>query len=593
MKILLTTLNSKFIHSNLAIRYLKVYTSDIIDANIREFTINQNLDYIVSEIYKEEVDMVAFSTYIWNLNETLEICEALKIIRPDIKIVLGGPEVSFDGEDLMEEKNFIDFIMYGEGEETYRELTKELIKDQNQRDFSSIKGLIYREGSNKTVKNPARPLMQDLNKIPSPYKVIDKSLKNKVIYYESSRGCPFNCSFCLSSTIKGVRYFDIDRVKEDLGKLIDMEVRQVKFVDRTFNANEEYAKEIMTFIMERNPENINFHFEVTAHLLKDSMLEFISQAKEGLFQFEIGVQSTNDKTIDAIGRVTDFERLSQVTREIKSFNNIHQHLDLIAGLPYEDYDSFRNSFNDVYNLKPEKIQLGFLKLLKGSNLRKEEAKYGYKYLDKPPYEVLENKFMDYGDIIKLKSIEDLVEKYYSGEYFSNSVEYIIRNNYPSPFDFYEDFMNYWQKKKYYKVSHSRDRLYTILKEFIESKHNDDYKIVENLIKYDYIYNHNKKRLPHALKLEDEREFNWNIHDVLKDERLLGGILSRYSELPTRRLLNKVTIEDFDFDVIDLIENDYQTENLHYESTHILFKHKDGEINRCESYNIDEVVRSWM
>ena len=247
------------------------------------------------------------------------------------------------------------------------------------------------------------------------------------MYFESSRGCPFNCRFCLSSTIKGVRYFSIDRVKEDLEILIDAKVKQIKFVDRTFNANKEYAMEIMRFIMEKDPKNINFHFEVTAHLLDEEMLSFLKEVKEGLFQFEIGVQSTNERTLETIGRRTDLNRLEEVTKEIKSYKNIHQHLDLIAGLPHEDYNSFKKSFNDVYDIKPEKIPLGFLKLLKGSGLRKDKEKHGFKFLDVPPYEVLETDYIKYGEMLKLKGIEDLVEKYYNEGYFEHSVEYIIKN----------------------------------------------------------------------------------------------------------------------------------------------------------------------
>ena len=514
MKTLLTTLNSKYIHSNLAIRYLQRFVEDIEDVDILEFTINQSIDFIISEIYKLEKDLIGFSVYIWNIKETLAVCQILKLVKPEIKIFLGGPEVSYDMKEALEKYKYIDFILYGEGEETFREFVK-MNKNKN-KDYGGIKGLAYR-GDHKIIVNPARPLIKNLDSIPSPYERMTDEFTNKIVYYESSRGCPFGCKFCLSSTIRGVRYFDIERVKRDLKNLIDMKVRQVKFVDRTFNANKKYSREIMEFLIEEDPQGINFHFEVTAHLIDDETLEFLKTVKEGLFQFEIGVQSTNEKTIEAIGRTTDFEILSQVTREINSFRNIHQHLDLIAGLPYENYASFKKSFNDVYDLKPEKLQLGFLKLLKGSELRENEKLYGYKYIDQPPYEVLENEFISYGEILEIKMIEELVEKYYNEEYFKNTLEYLLVNHYSSPFDFYENFSKYWTGNDYHKKSHSRNKLYTILYRFIKENSFKDENVIYNLLKYDYIFNNKKNRLP--FKFEENKDlYDFNIHEILKEDR---------------------------------------------------------------------------
>lgn len=588
MKIILTTLNSKYIHSNLAIRYLKeyIYNIDDIDIALEEFTINQNIDFILSEVFKKKPDLVCFSTYIWNLNQTLELCNKLKIVNPNIKILLGGPEVSFDGEKYLKEYSFIDYVIYGEGEETFRELILSL---KENKDKKNIKGLIYRNKFGDVIKNNPRPLLKDLNIIPSPYRKLGDELKNKIVYYESSRGCPFNCAFCLSSTIKGVRYFDIERVKKDLDNLINANVRQVKFVDRTFNANKEYAKEIMSFIMEKNPKNINFHFEVTAHLLDEDMLRFLSKAKEGLFQFEIGVQSTNKKTIQAIKRTTDFAKLAYVSKTIKSNKNIHQHLDLIAGLPYEDYKSFEKSFNDVFDLRPEKIQLGFLKLLKGSKLREEEKKHGYKYYNLPPYEVLESKYIKYKELIRLKYIEDMVEKFYNEGYFKNTIEFIIRNYYSSSFKFFEDLSVYWVDKDYHKYSHSRKKLYIILKEFAKYNLYKDYIYIENLIKYDYIFNHSKTRIPNILNLSEKVDYKFNIHELLKNKYILDKYLFKYKDLPTKKLINKTTVEYFNINILKLIENNYNIDDMLKEDTYILFKHKDGIIERCDSFDITEIV----
>ncbi|NLV87753.1 MAG: B12-binding domain-containing radical SAM protein [Tissierellia bacterium] len=591
MKIVLTTLNSKFIHTSLSIRYLKAFVEDIVDVELKEYTINQDINYIASQLFKTNADLIGFSVYIWNLTETLRICEILKKVRPDIKILLGGPEVSFDSKESLETYPFIDYIIYGEGEETFKEFLA-AIKD-GMLDFQDIKGLAYRR-NDQVMVNPPRPLIRDLNTIPSPYNNIGDEFKNKIVYFESSRGCPFNCKFCLSSTIRGVRYFSIDRVKEELDKLIQAKVKQVKFVDRTFNANKKYAMEIMNFIIDKNPEDINFHFEVTAHLLDEEILDFLSNVKEGLFQFEVGVQSTNLKTIEAIGRTTDFPKLREVTKRIKSYKNIHQHLDLIAGLPYEDYGTFKKSFNDVYEIKPEKIQLGFLKLLKGSSLRMNEEKYGFKYLDIPPYEVLENHYIKYEELLKLKSIEELVEKYYNEGYFENSLEYLVMNFYDSPFDFYEDFSLYWEENAYYEVSNSRTRLYEILIEFYECKGFKSLDMFKELIKYDFIKNNKNARLPKGLYNEGKTLGQKEIHNILKDQRILDNYLVQYKDLPTKKTIQNIKIESFSFDILKFIENgydlEYKLDKIIEENTYILFVYQEGVINRCKSYNITHIVK---
>ena len=581
MKIILTTLNSKFIHSNLAIRYLKEYVRDILPVEVLEFTINQSIDSITSEIYIRSPDIVGFSTYIWNIEETLEICQILKLVSPNTKILLGGPEVSFDGVDLLVQNPFIDYIIFGEGEDAFSELIGSV-------NLEDIKGLIYRDINNVIQLNSPRPLIRDLDIIPSPYENIGNEFQNKIVYYESSRGCPFNCEFCLSSTIKGVRYFSLDRVKSDISKLIQGGVSQVKFVDRTFNANKKYSMEIMNFIMNLNPENINFHFEVTAHLIDDETLEFLKKPKEGLFQFEVGVQSTNKETVKAIGRITDFNRLKDVTCRIKSNKNIHQHLDLIAGLPYENYESFKQSFNDVYSIRSEKIQLGFLKLLKGSGLRINGNKYGYKYLDKPPYEVLENDFISYGEINKLKNIENLVDKYYNEGYFSHSVEFIISNFYRNPFDFYEKFSDYWEVNQLDKVSHSRNGLYQIILDFYIANNyifEDEFK---ELLKYDYIANNKKITLPNGINRSENNLGNIELHDVLKNKRLISTYLKDYENTPTKKLINMVLIEAFSMDIFELINNKYKPLS-NYKDIFILFDYKDKQINRCIASDVTEFV----
>lgn len=584
MKILLTTLNSKYIHSALSIRYFKAYTKDI-PMEIREFTINQSIEYIVGEIYKMDLDIIAFSTYIWNRNEVFQVCETLKIIKPDIKIILGGPEVSFDGENLLKENYFIDYIVFGEGEETFDELIRVLTKNKI-KDLKDIDGIIFRENDN-VIQTKPRALICDLDTIPSPYKMIGDEFENKIVYFESARGCPFNCQFCLSSTIKGLRYFSLERVLDDLNILIDAKVSQIKFVDRTFNANKKYAMKIMEFIMEKDPSNMNFHFEVTAHLLDEEMLEFLSKAKKGLFQFEIGVQSTNPKTLDAVGRNMDFEKLKEVVLRIKSFGNIHQHLDLIAGLPYEDYNSFKKSFNDVYEIGIEKLQLGFLKLLKGSGLRIEEEKYGFKYLDLPPYEVLETNDIPYKDILRLKGIEDLVEKYHNEDYFRHTTEYIIKNYFETPFDFFEDLLLFWEEREYQKVSHSRNNLYHILVEYYK-KREFNIEICDELLKYDYFATNKNFNPPNYIK-RNKIINQSEKHEILKDNKILEDILPKYIDIPTKKFINDIVIENFDIDIIKLIENDYIVKENFKIDNYILFDYTKG-IEKTEIFNIDKYIR---
>ena len=584
MDTLIVTLNSKYIHSNLAIRYLKRFVEDIEDVGILEFTINQNIDFIASEIYKQEKELVVFSVYIWNIKETLKICKILKTVKPELKIALGGPEVSYDIKQHMESYEYIDFIMFGEGEETFREFILE--NQKTEKDYKGIDGLAFRNEGEAVVNSP-RKLMEDLNIIPSPYEEKTDEFKNKIVYYESSRGCPFGCKFCLSSTIRGVRYFDIDRVKRDLKNLIDMGVRQVKFVDRTFNANKKYSREIMEFLIKEDPEGINFHFEVTAHLIDKETLNFLETVKEGLFQFEIGVQSTNPKTIEAVGRTTDFERLSRVVRRIKSFKNIHQHLDLIAGLPYEGIESFKKSFDDVYNLEPEKLQLGFLKLLKGSELRLLQENYGYKYIDEPPYEVLESNYIDYGGILKLKDIEEMVDRYYNDGNFKNTIKFLVKNHYGSPYNFYDDFSKFWNENGYHKVSHSKRTLYKILYNFIKRRSFEYIELIYDLLKYDYIYNNKNRNLP--FKIEGQTEERFNIHDVLKDNRILDNYLERYKDTPTKRVINKVNVVGFSFNVLEVIREGFNP--MEKEDTYVLFDYKDGSIIKCETNNITSIVGS--
>lgn len=580
MSIVLTTLNSKFIHSNLAIRYLKEYVKDFKEVYLMEFTINQDLAEIASNLYLKDADLIGFSTYIWNIDQTLEICERLKIVNPNIKLLLGGPEVSFDMEVFLKDHSHIDYVIYGEGEETFKELVMGSSPE-------NIRGLAYRRGEHVRV-NPPRPLIEDLDRIRSPYENIGDEFKNKIAYYESSRGCPFNCAFCLSSTIKGVRYMGIERVKRDLDNLIEGGVRQVKFVDRTFNADREFSREIMEHIVKKDPEGVNFHFEVTAHLVDKDQLDFFKTIKEGLFQFEIGVQSTNPKTIHAIGRSTDLDKLSEVTTSIRHSRNIHQHLDLIAGLPYEDYRRFGQSFDHLFLLRPEKIQLGFLKLLKGSRLRNKMDEYGYILLDKAPYEILKSKWLSYDDLIVLKRIEELVEKYYNEQYFQHSLEYMIKNRFNGAFHFFEEFSKYWSVNCFFEVSHSRDALYRIINEYSRYKVGGKDLVFEDLLRYDYLLSNGGKPLPEFLGKEASNS-SLNIHGILKSDDIINDFLPQHSGLPTKKLMKKVNILRFSYNPFDLTNDGYSSD-VGKNDTVVLFHYMDQKINRCNSYDITEYAK---
>ncbi|MTI68968.1 MAG: DUF4080 domain-containing protein [Firmicutes bacterium] len=584
MKVLLNTLNSKFIHSSLSIRYIKEYCNELdINVEVNEYTINQNADFIAGEIFKKDPKVVAFSCYIWNIEKTLYIAKLLKKVKCNIKIVLGGPEVSFNSENILKENPYIDIIVHGEGEKTFKEL---LWTYKNNKQIKDIDGIVYRE-KNKIIKNSPRELIDNLDSIPSPFNGDLKEYKNKIVYYESSRGCPFNCKFCLSSTIKGVRFFSIDRVKDDLKKLIDAGVKQVKFVDRTFNTNKEFALDIMKFVISKNPKNINFHFEVTAHLIDEEMLDFLKNVPEGLFQFEVGVQTTNEKTIKSIGRTTDFKKLSSVVKRIKGFKNIHQHLDLIAGLPFEDYESFKKSFNDVYNLSPDKLQLGFLKLLKGSELRKREEEYGFEYINNPPYEVIENDFIEYKEILKLKTIEDLVEKYANEISFENTVKFIINNFYNTPFEFYSDFARFWEKNNYHLISHSKKKLYKIIYKFYKEEIGKYIDVFNEVIKYDYLYDNRTNVLPDYITCYDTEYIKQARHNFLQNEKYLNKYLNKFKNKPAKKIINKVHFESFTINIISFIKNALYIDKLKKEDTIVLFDYSNKKrvFTRANVYNV--------
>ena len=464
MKILLAACNAKYIHSNPAVYALRAFASEYKEhILLGEYTINQTKDEILKEIYRSGAEVVCFSCYIWNISFVRELIFDLKKILPGTAFWVGGPEVSFDAENFLKEMPQVTGVMVGEGEETFLELARYYIEKKGT--LADIRGIAFRENG-EIFHNGWRKVM-DLSRVPFAYEQTE-DFANRIIYYESSRGCPFSCSYCLSSIDKKLRFRNLELVKKELQFFLDRKVPQVKFVDRTFNCKHDHAMEIWKYILEHDNGVTNFHFEISADLLREEEMELMSRMRPGLIQLEIGVQSTNPDTIRAIHRNMDLKKLEASVARVKSFGNIHQHLDLIAGLPCEDYESFRRSFEQVYRMKPDQLQLGFLKVLKGSSMYHEAQKYEILYKEKEPYEVLSTAWLSYEDILKLKMVESMVEVYYNSGQFRKTLSW-IETFYQEMFSFYESLGAYYEEKGYEEISHSRLRRYEILLEFLKEK----------------------------------------------------------------------------------------------------------------------------
>ena len=505
MKILLAACNAKYIHSNLAVYDLKAYSSDYDEHVIlREYTINQPKDEILKDIYSSGADVVCFSCYIWNISFVRELIRDLVKILPKTAFWAGGPEVSYDAEKFLTEMPEMTGVMVGEGEKTFHDLLEFYVDGKDS--LEEISGIAYRTGD-KIIHNGWRELM-DLSAIPFVYEHLEK-FENRIIYYESSRGCPFSCSYCLSSIDKKLRFRDLELVKKELQFFLDHRVPQVKFVDRTFNCKHEHAMTIWKYILEHDNGVTNFHFEISADLLREEEMELMSQMRPGLIQLEIGVQSTNPETIRAIHRHMDLKKLEHCVNRVHSFRNIHQHLDLIAGLPYEDYDIFHQSFNDVYQMKPDQLQLGFLKVLKGSLMQKEAEVYGIVYKEKEPYEVLSTNWLTYGEVLKLKMVESMVEVYYNSGQFWHTLEYLVPLE-KDAFTFYEKLGSFYEKKGYSEISHSRMRRYEILLEYLKEETDVPAEVAAQKMLYDlYLREKLKKRPAFAPDQKQYETAVWN------------------------------------------------------------------------------------
>lgn len=543
MKVVLTAINAKYIHSNLAVyslrAYAKPYKEDIF---IAEYTINQQLDDILMDLYKKKPDMLCFSCYIWNLTYVEELIREVKKIFPKLPIWVGGPEVSYDAKDVLLRLPEVTGVMLGEGEETFLELLAHYYGEG--KSLSEIAGITYRDEEGLLCQNEWRKTI-DLSSVPFVYQDM-ADFKNKIIYYESSRGCPFSCSYCLSSVDKCLRFRDLDLVKKELQFFLDEEVPQVKFVDRTFNCNHRHAMEIWTYLMEHDKGITNFHFEVAADLLNEEEIQLIEKMRPGLIQLEIGVQSTNENTIREIRRTMKFSEVERIVRRINQGKNVHQHLDLIAGLPFEDMESFQKSFNDVYRLQPEQLQLGFLKVLKGSYMEEKKADYGLVYKSRPPYEVLSTNWLSYDDVLVLKLVEEMVEVYYNSGQYSYTLHH-LEKEFETPFQMYLELGRFYEKHKLHLISHSRITRYEIMLEFVKSLGTGREDLYRELLTFDLYLRENVKNRPEfAGEYQVSKD---TLHDFYEEEAREHQYLKGYEQYDKRQLRKMTHVEGFHYDVL--------------------------------------------
>jgi anaerobic magnesium-protoporphyrin IX monomethyl ester cyclase len=546
MKIIATTLNAKYIHTNLAIRYLKAYAAPEFDVEIVEYTIKDPAMNIVTDLFQKQPDVIGFSCYIWNIEETIKVISMLKKINPHLIIVLGGPEVTYDVEYWLNRIPEVDFIVIGEGEATFKQLLEQL---QGKQKLEEVSGLAFRKDG-RNIINPQRNKL-DLREMPSPFRFEEDipHLSKRITYIETSRGCPFSCQFCLSSIEVGVRYFDREKIKEDIRYLMKHGAKTIKFVDRTFNISRSYAMDMFQFLIEEHVPGTIFQFEITADIMRPEVIEFLNkEAPPGLFRFEIGVQSTNDLTNELVMRKQNFQKLTRTVTMVKEGGKIAQHLDLIAGLPEEDYQSFRKTFNDVFALRPEELQLGFLKMLRGTGLRIRAKEHDYAFMDHAPYEILGNNVLSFGDIVRIKQVEDVLEKYWNAHRMDETVEFLVSNVFETPFDFFQQFGTFWDEQGWAKIGHQLEDLFIRLFQFLQHSNVPNLHIVEGLMKYDYLRNQkHKPRKPWWNDSLDKKLRSQYYEWILKNPSALGQSFVEL-ELNERDLYKHTVLEVVPFDL---------------------------------------------
>lgn len=552
MKVLLTAVNAKYIHSNLAIYSMKAYAEQKgcpgAEIQLAEYTINQQQDGSLRGIYEKKPDLLCFSCYIWNISFVRELIRDVKKILPKTRIWVGGPEVSYDAEDFLKEMPQVTGVICGEGEETFAEVVRTYAQWEKQEQepgkLADVPGIVYRDGE-KLVFTGNRDIL-NMDELVFPYENLSL-FEHKIIYYESSRGCPFSCSYCLSSIDKKLRFRSVFLVKKELQFFLDHQVPQVKFVDRTFNCKKEHAMEIWKYIKEHDNSITNFHFEIAADLLTEEEIGLIAAMRPGLIQLEIGVQSTNERTLQEIRRKTSFQEICKKVRAVAEGENVHQHLDLIAGLPYEDYKSFQKSFCDVYALRPQQLQLGFLKVLKGAYMEEMADAYGCVYKSKEPYEVLKTKWLTYGEISRLKGIEEMTEVYYNSGQFFYTLEALVKE-FPDAFTMYEELADFYKRKGYFAVSHARISRYEILREFLQEKGIQYLEFYDQLMVLDLYARENLKTRPSWAM--DLKPYKRQIQAFYAKEEEQPEILKDYQGYQARQMEKMTHLEVFTYNVLE-------------------------------------------
>lgn len=556
MQFLLIGINSKYIHSNPAIYSLCSYVKEYREyVALAEYTINHDKQAILADICGRKPTVIGFSCYIWNWELVQELILAFHQVMPDVPIWLGGPEVSHDAEEVLRRYHAVKGIMVGEGEEVFAELLKYYLSESKamaanagRTHLEEIAGLAFREDG-KIVRAATRPCL-DMNAIVFPYQEL-KAFTNRIIYYESGRGCPFRCSYCLSAIDKQVRFKGMDKVEEELGFFLAQKVKQVKFIDRTFNCNKQHAVQIWKFISKHDNGITNFHFEIAADLLDGPQLAILNAMRPGLVQLEIGVQSTNEQTLQEINRITDIRRLKEIVGQLTGGRNIHIHLDLIAGLPYEGYDSFRQSFNEVYDMQPEQLQLGFLKVLKGSPLQAKVLEYGIRHWDKPPYEVLYTKWLTYDEVVRLKKIEAMVDIFYNSNQFMHTLK-VLRQQFLSPFAMFEALSRFYEEKGYLIQHPARAYRYEVLLEFAGVYDKEQLDMYKELLVYDMYLRENAKSRPgYAAGLTD---FKDRIYDFYQAEERSRDLLAHYRQYNARQMMRMTHVDMFHYPVWNMKEH---------------------------------------
>lgn len=547
MNVVLTTLNAKYIHTNLAIRCLRAYVEPEHKIKMVEYTIKDPAMNIVTDLFRYSPDVIGFSCYIWNIEETIKLISMLKKIKPELKIILGGPEVSYDISYWLDRLHDVDYIVIGEGEETFKQLLDNMKSGE---DLQSIPGLAFQTEEGKQVINPQRNKL-NLQESPSPFRFEEDipHLSKRVTYIETSRGCPFSCQFCLSSIEVGVRYFNKEKIKEDIRYLMNNGAKTIKFVDRTFNISRSYAMEMFQFLIDEHLPGTVFQFEITADIMRPEVIQFLNDhAPKGLFRFEIGVQSTNDATNELVMRKQNFQKLTRTVTMVKEGGKIDQHLDLIAGLPEEDYNSFKRTFNDVFEMRPEELQLGFLKMLRGTGLRIRANEHDYVYMDHSPYEILKNNVLSFEEISKIKQVEDVLEKYWNDHRMDLTVEYLVTEVFPTPFDFFQDFGSFWDEKGWGRIGHQLEDLFTRLWTFLNETSQKQLDVILSLMKIDYLRNQKyKPRKPWWNEVLEKDQRSMYYRHIQEHPVLLGHDFESL-QLQEKELYKHTVLETISFDL---------------------------------------------